>query len=46
MGDKVQFRQEMGGLTGRILLAVLLLTGFRPGLLLDYLNPVFAYLPR
>jgi hypothetical protein len=24
---------------------VLLLTGFRPGLLLDYLNPVFAYLP-
>ncbi len=28
-----------------ILLAVLLLTGFRPGLLLDYLNPVFAYLP-
>ena len=28
-----------------LLLAVLLLTGFRPGLLLDYLNPVFAYLP-
>jgi hypothetical protein len=28
------------------LLAALLLTGFRPGLLLDYLNPVFAYLPQ
>ena len=28
-----------------LLIAVLLLTGFRPGLLLDYLNPVFAYLP-
>jgi NADH-quinone oxidoreductase subunit M len=27
-----------------ILLAALLVTGFRPGLLLDYLNPVFAYL--
>jgi NADH-quinone oxidoreductase subunit M len=27
-----------------ILLTALLLTGFRPGLLLDYLNPVFAYL--
>lgn len=29
-----------------LLVAVLLLTGFRPGLLLDYLNPVFASLPR
>jgi NADH-quinone oxidoreductase subunit M len=28
-----------------LLIAVLLLTGFRPGLLLDYINPVFAYLP-
>ncbi|MBU3666014.1 MAG: NADH-quinone oxidoreductase subunit M [Chthoniobacterales bacterium] len=28
-----------------LLVAVLLLTGFRPGLLLDYLNPVFAFLP-
>jgi NADH-quinone oxidoreductase subunit M len=28
-----------------LLIAVLLLTGFGPGLLLDYLNPVFAYLP-
>jgi len=27
-----------------LLIAVLLLTGFRPGLLLDYLNPVFAAL--
>lgn len=29
-----------------LLLAVLLITGFRPGILLDYLNPVFAYLPQ
>jgi NADH-quinone oxidoreductase subunit M len=29
-----------------LLLAALILTGFRPGLLLDYLNPVFAYLPQ
>jgi NADH-quinone oxidoreductase subunit M len=29
-----------------LLLAALLLTGFRPSLLLDYLNPVFAYLPQ
>lgn len=29
-----------------LLIAALLLTGFRPGLLLDYLNPVFAYLPQ
>jgi NADH:ubiquinone oxidoreductase subunit 4 (subunit M) len=28
-----------------LLIAVLLLTGFLPGLLLDYLNPVFAALP-
>ncbi len=28
-----------------LLVAVLLLTGFLPRLLLDYLNPVFAYLP-
>ena len=28
-----------------LLIAILLLTGFVPGLLLDYLNPVFAYLP-
>ena len=27
MADTVQFRQEMGGLTGRILLAVLLIAG-------------------
>jgi NADH-quinone oxidoreductase subunit M len=29
-----------------LLLGALLLTGFRPGLLLDYINPVFAYLPQ
>ncbi len=29
-----------------LLLAALLLTGFRPGILLDYLNPVFAVLPQ
>lgn len=29
-----------------LLLAVLLLTGFRPAILLDYLNPVFAVLPQ
>ena len=28
-----------------LLIAILLLTGFVPGLLLDYLNPVFAALP-
>ena len=28
-----------------LLIAALLLTGFRPGLLLEYINPVFAYLP-
>ena len=29
-----------------LLIAALLITGFRPGLLLEYLNPVFAYLPQ
>ncbi len=29
-----------------LLIAALLVTGFRPGLLLEYLNPVFAYLPQ
>ena len=28
-----------------LLVAVLLLVGFRPGLLLDYINPVFSFLP-
>jgi hypothetical protein len=46
MSDKVQFRQEMGGLIGRILLAVLLIIGMRRVALLRVFQvPALIILP-
>lgn len=46
MADKVQFRQEMGGLLGRILLAVLLIIGMsRVALLKVFQLPALIILP-
>jgi MFS family permease len=46
MSDTLQFRQEMGGLTGRILLAVLLIIGMsRVALLKVFQVPALAVLP-
>jgi MFS family permease len=46
MSDKVQFRQEMGGLTGRILLAILLIVGLsRVALLKVFQLPALIILP-
>ncbi|HYF37326.1 MAG TPA: MFS transporter [Prosthecobacter sp.] len=46
MADKVQFRQEMGGLLGRILLAVLLIIGIsRVALLKIFQVPALIVLP-
>jgi MFS family permease len=46
MSDKVQFRQEMGGLTGRIILAVLLIVGMsRVALLKVFQIPALIILP-
>jgi MFS family permease len=46
MSDKVQFRQEMGGLVGRILLAVLLVAGMsRVALLKVFQIPALVILP-
>ncbi len=46
MSDKVQFRQEMGGLVGRILLAVLLIVGMsRVALLKVFQVPALAVMP-
>jgi MFS family permease len=46
MADTVQFRQEMGGLTGRILLAVLLIVGIsRVKLLKIFQVPALLVLP-
>jgi MFS family permease len=46
MADKVQFRQEMGGLTGRVLLAVLLIVGIsRVTLLKIFQVPALIILP-
>ncbi|MDZ4286428.1 MAG: MFS transporter, partial [Prosthecobacter sp.] len=46
MADKVQFRQEMGGLVGRILLAVLLIIGIsRVALLKIFQVPALIVLP-
>ena len=46
MSDKVQFRQEMGGLVGRILLAALLIIGIsRVKLLKIFQVPALAVLP-
>ena len=46
MADTVQFRQEMGGLVGRILLAVLLIVGIsRVKLLKVFQVPALAVLP-
>ncbi len=46
MSDKVQFRQEMGGLVGRILLAVLLIVGIsRVTLLKIFQVPALIVLP-
>jgi MFS family permease len=46
MSDKVQFRQEMGGLVGRILLAALLIVGMsRVALLKVFQVPALAVLP-
>lgn len=46
MGDKVQFHQEMGGLVGRILLAVLLIVGIsRIKLLRIFQIPALIILP-
>ncbi len=46
MSDKVQFRQEMGGLVGRILLAVLLIVGIsRVKLLKIFQVPALVILP-
>lgn len=46
MGDKVQFRQEMGGLVGRILLATLLIVGIsRVALLKVFQIPALIILP-
>ncbi|MGE3308740.1 MAG: MFS transporter [Limisphaerales bacterium] len=46
MRDKVQFRQEMGGLTGRIILAILLIVGIsRVALLKVFQVPALIVLP-
>lgn len=46
MADKVQFRQEMGGLVGRILLAVLLIVGMsRVALLKVFQVPALIIMP-
>lgn len=46
MGDKVQFHQEMGGLVGRILLAILLIVGIsRVALLKVFQVPALIVLP-
>lgn len=46
MSSKVQFRQEMGGLTGRVLLAVLLIVGIsRVALLKVFQIPALIILP-
>jgi len=46
MTDKVQFRQEMGGLVGRILLAILLIVGMsRVALLRVFQIPALIILP-
>ena len=46
MSDKVQFRQEMGGLVGRILLAILLIVGIsRVKLLKIFQVPALIVLP-
>lgn len=46
MADKVQFRQEMGGLTGRVLLAVFLIIGMsRVKLLKIFQVPALVVLP-
>ena len=46
MADKVQFRQEMGGLVGRVLLAVLLIVGLsRVKLLKIFQVPALVVLP-
>jgi len=46
MSDKVQFRQEMGGLTGRILLAILLIIGMsRVAMLKVFQVPALIILP-
>ena len=46
MADKVQFHQEMGGLTGRVLLAILLIIGIRRLTLLRLLQvPALVVLP-
>jgi MFS family permease len=46
MADKVQFHQEMGGLTGRVLLAILLIIGIRRLTLLRLLQaPALVALP-
>lgn len=46
MSDKVQFRQEMGGLVGRIILAVLLIVGIsRVALLKVFQIPALIILP-
>ena len=46
MGDKVQFHQEMGGLVGRIILAILLIVGIsRVALLKVFQIPALIMLP-
>ncbi len=46
MADKVQFRQEMGGLVGRVLLAILLIVGLsRVKLLRVFQMPALVMLP-
>lgn len=46
MSDKVQFHQEMGGLVGRVLLAVLLIVGIsRVALLKVFQIPALIILP-
>ncbi len=46
MSDKVQFRQEMGGLVGRILLAILLIVGIsRVALLKVFQIPALIVMP-
>jgi MFS family permease len=46
MSDKVQFRQEMGGLVGRVLLAILLIVGIRRVALLKVFQlPALIILP-
>lgn len=46
LGDKVQFRQEMGGLVGRILLAVLIIVGLSRTIILKVFQvPLLFALP-